>query len=463
MGVDGLAYVIRKQPTGSTGGKPACDPTKDLENTWVAVDLSVILVPIVQNIRVVEEQQRRPPVSALSVQTTLDDWYNGCQFKERNMTIVCTLDGRRFKLKEDWARIKRNATKAKAKQELEDILADKEGTAASRLKSVKRQLCTVDSDVLAHVLAWRDAHSNKEDILIIGAPFEADQQCVSLEMQGLVDGIITRDGDLYVYGAKVLFFCGQSLAAMRSLPAVVRQGKTLDKHLNKLDLECLRYVGALAGSDFAPRVHGCTIAASSVLALELQAARRAGAGEFDKLLNKLEKKKKWPSVGKNNPALFSNTTDKPVHAIGLVKRFKLVAANFEFALVFKVATTAAAPSSPAAIATPPRRRSSRTKDAASSSSSGSSASSTTRRPTLAVVPTAAVPSPPPSRAEFKAGRYSVRLSSLNPLPAGTTLNSLLPNVYPDLSAITPGEHLRHAKMEVRVTCDVTLSVCLLLF
>jgi hypothetical protein len=35
---------------------------------------------------------------------------------------------------------------------------------------------------------------------------EADAQCVQLEMAGVVAGSITRDGDLFVHGSKLLVF-----------------------------------------------------------------------------------------------------------------------------------------------------------------------------------------------------------------------------------------------------------------
>lgn len=53
----------------------------------------------------------------------------------------------------------------------------------------------------ANILAW----IKQEGIEVYGALFEADQQMVQLEKDGIVDGIISEDGDEVILGAKLLF------------------------------------------------------------------------------------------------------------------------------------------------------------------------------------------------------------------------------------------------------------------
>jgi 5'-3' exonuclease len=43
------------------------------------------------------------------------------------------------------------------------------------------------------------------DIDYIVAPFEADAQLAYLELQGIIQGIITEDSDLVVFGCKEVF------------------------------------------------------------------------------------------------------------------------------------------------------------------------------------------------------------------------------------------------------------------
>ena len=45
-----------------------------------------------------------------------------------------------------------------------------------------------------------------EDVEYIVAPYEADAQLCMLEREGMVDGIITEDSDLLVFGCKQVSF-----------------------------------------------------------------------------------------------------------------------------------------------------------------------------------------------------------------------------------------------------------------
>jgi len=53
----------------------------------------------------------------------------------------------------------------------------------------------------AFILVWM----KEEDIECVGSLEEADMQCVKLEKDGVVDGIITEDSDMFALGAENLY------------------------------------------------------------------------------------------------------------------------------------------------------------------------------------------------------------------------------------------------------------------
>ena len=55
-------------------------------------------------------------------------------------------------------------------------------------------------DIVGHVKKYCDLHGIK----YCCAPFEADSQLAQLELDGVVDGVITEDTDLIVLGSRLL-------------------------------------------------------------------------------------------------------------------------------------------------------------------------------------------------------------------------------------------------------------------
>ena len=67
-------------------------------------------------------------------------------------------------------------------------------------RALKLLVCIV-GDVLYWVKKWVTARELNGKVFFFGAPYETDAQLVQLERQGIVDGIITGDGEWVRTGA----------------------------------------------------------------------------------------------------------------------------------------------------------------------------------------------------------------------------------------------------------------------
>ena len=108
----------------------------------------------------------------------------------------------------------------------------------------------------AAVIAW----ATEENIAMVGALFEADQQLVKLEKDGVVDGIATEDGDLVVLGGKKVYTKMSTKDGHASFRVFDR-----DEFMNNLNLyhsklalypHLIPDVALLLGNDYLQRIPG---------------------------------------------------------------------------------------------------------------------------------------------------------------------------------------------------------------
>ena len=88
-----------------------------------------------------------------------------------------------------------------------------------------------------------------ENIDYIVAPFEADSQMVYLEKQNLVDGIISEDSDLLIFGCKNLITKLNDKGEARQIESK-NFNKAIKFDLSQLTPDRLRFMVCLAGCDY---------------------------------------------------------------------------------------------------------------------------------------------------------------------------------------------------------------------
>lgn len=93
------------------------------------------------------------------------------------------------------------------------------------------------------------------NIKYVVAPYEADAQLAFLENAGLVDGIITEDSDLLVYGCKRVIYkldkVGNGVEILSS-----RLGEIAELNLRGWTLDMFKHMCILSGCDYLPSIPG---------------------------------------------------------------------------------------------------------------------------------------------------------------------------------------------------------------
>ena len=143
----------------------------------------------------------------------------------------------------------------------------------------------------ANVLNWM-----KEDgIQCIGSLEEADLQLIKLEKDGVVDGIISEDGDEFALGAKMLY-CkmnrkknGEYQFKVLDRDKFFHQSNPYKSKLNKYPQHVID-AALLLGNDYVPRIHNngaATVLLGSLVPID---KLPANATEFQKKEHKQKKK-----------------------------------------------------------------------------------------------------------------------------------------------------------------------------
>mmetsp|Transcript_22444 Transcript_22444/g.21592 ORF Transcript_22444/g.21592 Transcript_22444/m.21592 type:complete len:161 (+) Transcript_22444:276-758(+) len=127
-------------------------------------------------------------------------------------------------------------------------------------------------------------HDLKELLRIVGvpfveAPFEAESQCAFMEMEGLVDGVITEDSDVLLFGARKVY---RNIFDRNKFVEKFEM-KTIEKELG-VGREDLIKMALFMGSDYTLGVKGI----ASVNAVEIVNSFQGDSG--------LNRFKEWADI-----------------------------------------------------------------------------------------------------------------------------------------------------------------------
>ena len=169
MGVKGLMKELTKNSKKSV-------QEWGISGKWIAVDISTVLVPLIRRSRthddcVAAEQLRCPKISAVTVKVLLEEWYEYREFGKNKNTLVIVVDGRRFILKENKARIERDRATSNIRKKIVTLQKNTpfRFSHMREMHGEESKLCVIDSDVLFNIINWAN---EKDDVFVFGSPYE---------------------------------------------------------------------------------------------------------------------------------------------------------------------------------------------------------------------------------------------------------------------------------------------------
>lgn len=164
-------------------------------------------------------------------------------YEQSGVELFFVFDGGSFKMKE---RVELQRKRAREAARAQSSTRSASSTCShSSYSSALRGV-----DITAKHAAMVIAYLKVRAIQFVVAPYEADAQLVWLEKEGIIDGIISEDSDLLVFGARTLL----TKCDAKTGQCIEVSGNRLPSPLN--DLRCLRALAIISGCDYSPGVNG---------------------------------------------------------------------------------------------------------------------------------------------------------------------------------------------------------------
>ena len=197
MGITNLAKTIK----ASCGDKIKLSllASEPPGRTVIALDMNNVLMQAICSLRGSQEYHIRPIIPANSVANTVLTCIKRAE--EINITILPVFDGNsRHPSKEAVDGATRNRNGNLASEQLSRLLSTPVPTTPEGLHAIqdsiaklRKQTSRIDNHVRAHVMSVL----KQKSVYFLVAPFEADHQIAYMCNMGLVDGVISTDGDFW--------------------------------------------------------------------------------------------------------------------------------------------------------------------------------------------------------------------------------------------------------------------------
>ena len=193
MTVRGLWAHVRK------GNKELNDSLEQLRGRVIGVDAGMFFHRVYSSVGGARSYHQVPHVPLDSAfEDSLNRLRTLCAKFDIKLVFVCDGFSNELKKKEDTRRGAQRDAAQSALRTLYEVANPSEDELATAMKLMKAS-CKTTVRVVAQLKAWADAHP--DDVRVVSALFEADQQLASMCKDGVIDAVLGEDGDFLCNGA----------------------------------------------------------------------------------------------------------------------------------------------------------------------------------------------------------------------------------------------------------------------
>ena len=248
MGIQDLAPLLR--PPNVVLHK--LSSLKGMGVKTLGIDVMVWLHMCVKSgMAVVDDFHAIPPVDLLSHIFQFFDKAKGI-FDADDLKIILVYDGYRNPLKEGEDQSRKSQID-KSREAMMDVINSGSIDREDEFKKHKKSSVYVRCDLVANSVEW----ARRRGVQCVGAPFEADYQLVQLELEGVTQGSVCNDSDLFPFGSRLMIQNVKFTKIGNNCNIVIRENVLNDSEIFRgWSGEDIIVFCVLMGCDYLPRCKG---------------------------------------------------------------------------------------------------------------------------------------------------------------------------------------------------------------
>ena len=200
MGIKDLLKIAKKQLNITSKGKKDNLKTAVLGSRRLGVDISVFMHILITRKHCAMAFHQQPGVC---FQDFVNMYFNPIlkSANEMNITLEFVFDGHSHPHKET-TNAERSEKRIENMAKINALYEGKDESKLDEISGLMQKSTSFRIDFIACVVAW----ATNNGVVCIGVPFEADWQLRQLEMDGIIDGIITVDSDLLALSCELIVY-----------------------------------------------------------------------------------------------------------------------------------------------------------------------------------------------------------------------------------------------------------------